>query len=372
MSDGDHAEPVERSLLHRAALRGERLWDRVYASFRSEQPDHLTIVGYTGYGDGEQVVVLARVLAQRPLVSAGSPTSTRERVGQMLLRFVTAELGGVDIAATFGTATGIGTSDEEGFVRIALQGHGQHGRPHPQPVALRLAQPQPHGPDVTVSQAFVVIPPPGARRIVISDIDDTVLHSGATNRVALVARTLTGAASTRIGFPGTTALFDGLRAGATGGEGNPVGYVSASPWNLYDFLAAFMRRQGLPPGPMLLRDFGIDEEGLFARDTKVHKTEAIRSLGEHWPFPAVLVGDTGEHDPEIFARVAHEAAAPSVEAVLLRHVSTPGRRAAVLRLGRDLDVPWIVGDDALDLAAGAEQHGLVAPGTTRRVREALS
>ena len=52
--------------------------------------------------------------------------------------------------------------------------------------------------------------------------------------------------------PGVAAFYRALHAGV-----NPFFYVSKSPWNLYAPLVEYLEVQGLPLGPLLLRDFGL-------------------------------------------------------------------------------------------------------------------
>ena len=55
------------------------------------------------------------------------------------------------------------------------------------------------------------------------------------------------------------AFYRALHQGASGEEGNPVFYVSSSPWHLFGPLVEFLRVQGIPVGPLLLRELGLRE-----------------------------------------------------------------------------------------------------------------
>jgi phosphatidate phosphatase APP1 len=132
--------------------------------------------------------------------------------------------------------------------------------------------------------------------------------------------TLSGSAFTRMPFEGTSELYRALAAGKSGSAENPVFYVSKSPWNLYDFLVDFMDHHQLPRGPLLLRDFGLHETPPLD-----HKSTAVQRLLEAYPeLPFVLIGDSGERDPDIYLSTA--ALYPGrIRAIYIRDVG--GRRA---------------------------------------------
>ena len=121
---------------------------------------------------------------------------------------------------------------------------------------------------------MVLVPRPDARFGVISDIDDTVMHTGAWSLTRNLWTTLTGDEDSRIVFADAVALLAQL---AEGGR-NPVYWVSSSPWNLYGFLTSVLFRAGLPEGPLFLRDWGIGP-GRFPAGS--HGTHKARSIGHH-------------------------------------------------------------------------------------------
>jgi phosphatidate phosphatase APP1 len=78
----------------------------------------------------------------------------------------------------------------------------------------------------------------------------------------------------------------------------------------------------------------------------------------------VLVGDTTQADPEIYAEVAR-AYPGRVPAVYIRDVTRrPERAAAVAALARTLDAvgtPLVLADDTLAAARDAARRGLIRP-----------
>ena len=87
-------------------------------------------------------------------------------------------------------------------------------------------------------------------------------------------------------------------------------YVSASPWQLYPSLKPFMQNN-YPKGTISLRNFRLKDSSLLAflkpsKDYKIKQIEKIihRYPGHHF----ILIGDSGEHDPEVYAAIYHKFA----------------------------------------------------------------
>ena len=153
-----------------------------------------------------------------------------------------------------------------------------------------------HLPDLDVTAvAHVLVPSPDAAFGVISDIDDTIVHTNATSLLGM-ARSIIRNAASRLPFEGVADLYRALHV-----ERNPIFYVSSSPWNLYELLHDFMEINGIPHGPMFLQDWGIDESTLILASHTEHKLAQIQTLVDYYPeLKFVLIGDSGQHDPEIY------------------------------------------------------------------------
>jgi phosphatidate phosphatase APP1 len=91
-----------------------------------------------------------------------------------------------------------------------------------------------------------------------------------------------------------------------------------------------------------------------------------------YTMPFVLIGDSGERDPEIYASIALEQ--PNrVRAVLIRHVSTPQRATTVQALARGVigaGVPMFLFRDSFEAARHAADLGLIAPETLPMIETA--
>jgi phosphatidate phosphatase APP1 len=196
----------------------------------------------------------------------------------------------------------------------------------------------------------VRVPDPGDAFAVLSDVDDTILQTGVQRVGQMVRQTITGSALTRTAFPGAAELYRDLAAG-----GNPVFYVSSSPWNLHAFLIAFLRHREFPLGPVLLRDLVGTSAG---REQKHDRIREILDLHPRLPF--VLIGDSAERDPEIYADIVR-AYPGRILAVYIREVRLdPGDgRVEQVSGGWADDVPFVLAADTDAVRRHATGLGLL-------------
>lgn len=137
---------------------------------------------------------------------------------------------------------------------------------------------------------------------VVSDIDDTLRVSHVLSRRTLLRRTFTEPFEA---VPAMPALLRRL----AGGPGGAVHYLSAAPWQLHAPLDAFLHEHGFPEGSMHLRAIRLKDRSLLQlfKEPTEHKLAIVRRLMAGWPRRRfVLVGDSSEQDPEIYAALARE------------------------------------------------------------------
>jgi len=174
-------------------------------------------------------------------------------------------------------------------------------------------------------------------------------------------------AHTRLPFEGVAAFYRTLQTGLDDGPLNPIFYVSSSPWNIYDMLQDFLNVHGVPPGPLFLKDWSPTVLGKH-RDYKLGVIRRLLDTYEELPF--VLIGDSGEEDPEIYLLTVREHPG-RIRAVYIRDV-TPGERdvevraiaAEVRRLGTEM----VAVPDTIAAAEHAASIGLIAPEAIAAVR----
>lgn len=353
-----------RSLFHSLALWAQSVFERFWPG-SGAGPGRLSVIPYLGHGTTERVVIRGRVLTNSLPAPATGVEPVWRRMRRSIKAFLTDEVGGVEVVARIDGIEARAISEEEGYFRLELGGLSLPADRLFHELEISIGEGH-AGIPVRVEPAEVMVPTPRAKRLVISDIDDTVLETGAQRTWQMIVTTLTGSSWTRAPFPGAARLYSGLGRGPGHEEDNPFFYVSSSPWNLYSFLQGFIERSVLPTGPLFLRDLGIDRTKFIRASHDVHKREAIEEILETHDLPAVLIGDTGQRDPEIYAAVA-SAHPGRIQAILLRHVAGPARRQEVQGLLSPGDIPWAIGADSLEMAGAAEGLGLIPPEWRSRI-----
>ena len=353
-------------LAHRVALAVEGPWDRLRQRLRGD-PDEVTLAVYLAHGSRSVALVRGRALEGPPIEPAAEHDPLRVRFRRMASRFLTKEIPDLPVVVRLGGVERRVLTDEEGYFTAELEGFSLPPGPNLHDVDVSVDGPLASLP-THVGTPKVLVPSETTSRLLISDIDDTVLRTGATSTIRMTVTTLTGSAWTRSSFAGAAELYRGLVHDLSDVD-NPCFYVSSSPWNLYGFLVAFLERSDLPTGPLFLRDFGVDEHQFIRGGHGDHKGAAIAEILRVHDAPVVLAGDTGEHDPEIFRSVIEDHG-DRVDGVLLRHVTGDARRAEVVALYDGVSMPVCVEDDSVALAETAERAGLVPVGWAERVRAA--
>ena len=170
---------------------------------------------------------------------------------------------------------------------------------------------------------------------VISDIDDTIKITQVRDRPAMLRNTFL------LPFepaPGMAELYQNL-ARSNRAEFH---YVSASPWQLYVPLTEFVRSNGFPSGTFALKKFRWKDRSflsLFA-DPEKYKPAVIEPLLKRFPNRHfVLVGDSGERDPEVYGTIADKHP-DQVLRIYIRDVTgqaadSPRYKTAFAQLPRD-------------------------------------
>jgi len=164
---------------------------------------------------------------------------------------------------------------------------------------------------------------------VISDIDDTVLRTGVGSKVKMALKVLSTSAHDLKSFVGAPALYR-----QWGKRGYPVVFVSGSPVNLYPKLTRFLALRGFPTAPLLLKDFG----GKFAMTEQVaYKLAHIKEVARLLPgYRFLLVGDSGEADPEVYRAVARRHKGRVVATMIQKVEGKQRTKAELKKLGGQL------------------------------------
>jgi phosphatidate phosphatase APP1 len=348
----------------------ERQYDLLKYRFRERlgYRNPVMIMPYRGYGTTEKLYLRGRVLEDRGITAAEDDDSTWENLLNMYRRFKSNEIPYAKVRARFQGVEQVVTADVEGFFDVGIK-PGSQLIPNQlwYEVELELVSPLRAGSPPVTARGEVLVPPSSAEYVVISDIDDTVLQTDAANLLRMARSVFLSNARMRLPFEGVAAFYRALHAGSTGSSLNPMFYVSNSAWNLYDLLSDFFNLHQIPIGPVLfLRDWGLSKDGLAPFRPRPHKLAYVREILDTFKhLPCILIGDSGEQDPEIYTEIVglypHR-----IRAVYIRNVSRRPKRLdqikalaeQVLAAGSTL----ILAETTVPLAEHAARQGWIEPG----------
>jgi len=137
---------------------------------------------------------------------------------------------------------------------------------------------------------------------IISDIDDTIKESNVLNKNELVKNTFFRKFVPVKGMPELYKKFHE--------KGFVFHYVSGSPWQLYPAIHSFLIDEHFPEGAMELKLFRVKDKSLInflSADQFTYKINSIKTILDRFPQRKfILIGDSGEKDPEVYAEIANQ------------------------------------------------------------------
>jgi phosphatidate phosphatase APP1 len=365
-----------KDTLIRATYRLETAFDKLSHLVRHRlRTRPLMIQPFLGYGNASGMRIRARVLADKGIRPAREEDGLWRNFSNAIKRLESSEYPQAHVQLSVGNTTATVTCDNEGFVNHWLDYDSDdlhnnlsddlHNSLSYAPVHYKLVKPG--RPEPVLAEGAVLMPSRQATFGIISDVDDTVLQTGATSTLSMLKKVLFGNARTRLPFAGVSAFYQALCA-----EHNPIFYVSSSPWNLYDVLTEFFDLNDIPQGPLMLRDWGIKPSELLPLGHKKHKLESIRAILDTYPdLPFVLIGDSGQADPEIYRDLVHEYP-ERIRAIYIRDVSARKRDSEIATLQDDVSnigTPLLLAQSSLEAAKHAAELGLISQDTVTSVQE---
>ena len=331
----------------------------------------VVIQPYRGYGTSEEVFLMGRIFRQFTFGAELPPGSVVRELSDVLRRLTRWGLSEVSVVARFGGAEKRVTTDDDGYFRLTIApAEPVEGSDAWHTVELEASRDG----ETATEEGFVFIPPPSARRVVISDIDDTVMVTGVAEKAKMLWRLFIQGPESRTAFPGVAPLYRGFHRGTSEeDEGNPMLYVSRAPWSIYEVLEAFFRLKKIPEGPILfLREWGLTLQSPLPRRAVDHKRDLITDmLARYDELPFILIGDSGQHDPEAYAEIVHEYPG-RVEAVYIRDVDRDeARQGEIEALGREIaeaGSDLVLASDSTRMAEHAARAGFIRPEVVDEVR----
>jgi phosphatidate phosphatase APP1 len=270
-------------------------------------------------------------------VVRGAPEAPAAPLARNAHRLLARSREGIEVAVTFaGQVRRVLTGDDGVFEASFPAPEGAPFPPGLQPVHAAV--------DGGAGEGRVDVISDAAAFLVISDFDDTLAVSNVQSRRGVVTSALLQDEGDQPAVEGMAPFYRCLREGSAPPPGLAV--VSGSPLEYGARLEAFLARQGFPFAALHLRHLGL-------ATTSGYKEPVIRALLSRFPQRVVLVGDSGEHDPEVYARIRGEF---------------PGRVAGIFirDVGRSADPARFAGmvlfRTGVDAALAAASQGLLAAG----------
>ena len=273
----------------------------------------MLVVVHRGYVVDDEVRVHLQVIEEPAIAEASQGLPFHDVAEQNMRRYFALGLPQVEVVVRVGDVEEVVTTERRGYAATTLTAPGLPPGWHRVHATLL---PDIVDAGVVSGRGRVLVPHPEAPFAVISDIDDTVLRSRVTEGWKAMVTTLVGDANRRDAVPGMASLYRGLNRGPAADEGRGSGaagvraalpsffYVSTGSWAMYPLLTKFLQGRGFPRGPLFLTDWGPTDR-YVVRSGREHKRNAIGRLLSGYPDTRfVLIGDSGQSDPETYLEFA--------------------------------------------------------------------
>jgi phosphatidate phosphatase APP1 len=362
-----------RELLYKAGSEAETHFDLLKLKFRQKMGlfGNVHIVTYMTYCNHKELFLRGRVLENRD-TSHTDKDSLWNNLISAYRRFDSNEIADAKLRISFSNTTSEVYTDSDGYfeARISLNIPLPSEELWHHPVVELLEASVPFAPPV-VSRCKVMTPPSTAQFGIISDIDDTILQTNAQSLIRSAYLTFLQNAHSRLPFEGVASFYAALQKGVTNASYNPLFYVSSSPWNLYDMLTDFMEINKIPAGPLFLKDIGFSAGKLFSEGHLAHKMKMITNILNAYPeLPFILIGDSGQKDPEIYAQVVKDFPA-RIQCIYIRDVTTEERDIEVKKISEGLlqsKVEMVFAENSYDAAEHAASKGYIHPSSLEVIK----
>ena len=321
--------------------------------------NELTVRVYHGYGQSGRYVIYGHVLSFGPLPRKHFSKNILKNTAALMRLFMVRPVAGAQLRLKWEGQVFKTVSEDDGFFKIEwnVNRHlpaGWH--------SLQVEMVNEAGDIITTGTGAIHIPY-STQLGFISDIDDTFLISHSSNLRKRLFVLFTRNARSRQPFQGVVRHYEALTlAGTTPDAPNPFFYVSSSEWNLFNYILEFTSVHGLPKGVFLLSQLKKFKQ-LFKTGQNKHATKFMRIVRilEHYPTQRfVLLGDSSQQDPEIYASIAKHFP-KQVHAVYIRDVYKKNREKVqqTLEIMEEAGVPCCFFEHSSEALEHSKRIGLI-------------
>lgn len=321
------------------------------------------ILAYRGYGNQNAVVFHGHVLDDRILLNPKKEDRSRKNFKAMLSRYVSNVIPDVRVKITFKGVEQVVKTNENGYFKSLFDLSDLEVDSGWQEAAFEVLDKVVENQKEIKSTAEAYIQKESSDFGIISDVDDTILVSHATEIFKKLQLVLTKNAHTRLPFKGVSALYNALVSGKKQSD-NPIFFVSSSEWNLYDFLVDFCKIRNIPKGVFLLQNYKKNLKQLLftGGGNHEHKLIKIREILVFYPkLKFILIGDSGQKDPEIYSKIVEEFP-DRIISIYIQDVTKTRKDKKVKQIAArmlDLGVEMLLTETTLAAAKHAADKGLI-------------
>jgi len=313
---------------------------------------------YYGFGNEKEAFLKGRVLEKEEIIHGDRvvPNTLYYNIKKSWKRYTSDEIPGAAVTGKLNGVEATCVTDNEGYFDLHfknLDGSGLKNGWHD--VELKITgvplglsyEPEAVGQVLISNQtnSFGII----------SDVDDTIIHTDIIRKIQMIVNTVMYDSENRVAFEGVPELYRAL----CDDNRNPLFFVSGSSYNLYEMLITFCRINRIPKAPFVLRDLGIGESHWIREGSESFKTrniEFILDLYDKLPF--ILIGDSGEEDPEIYLDI-HKKYPGRILAIYIRQVHSNARKQEIDKMTKDLDIPFLLMQNSQEALEHAKSMGWV-------------
>ncbi|MGO4920564.1 App1 family protein [Maribacter spongiicola] len=339
--------------------------DRNFMPMGIFKKDKLQIINFQSYGSTSRLYVRGRAIEDENIDL--DQKGIFNLMKNTWKRFETDEIKNAPLKISFSNGETVnGTTDEDGYYLIDENIEGLQKLANEEGwVTFELSFTNANlKREIILQNRFpgeMLIPSENARFGVISDIDDTILHTGVVSSLKwkVILNTMFKRATKRLQLEGTSDFYTKLHQGKTGNEANPIFYVSHSPWNLYRYLELFLKTNNFPKGPILLRSMASFKMRKKS-DEKPQKQKEISNLLKSYPnLKFILIGDSGEKDGDIYQEIS-TLFPGRIKAIYLRSVNHSKRMKRIENLFIDFkDIPFLMVNKTSEAIDHAKKNGFI-------------
>ncbi|CAN5301453.1 hypothetical protein BH11PSE11_BH11PSE11_11100 [soil metagenome] len=281
--------------------------------------DSDTLIVYPAYGDTRQIVLEGRVIEDHQAAAQKSDDGWWSNLRGNARMMKNDDRKNVDVRLQVGDLVVNTRTDSEGYFRKPVE-HATELAPGWHRI-LGFT-------DAASAEGELLIVPEENTVGIISDLDDTLLVSEVNSKMRLLSNTFLKNPLQRLAVDGAARLIRSIAARNPHAALAPIIYLSASPRQLQDNILRFLRHNDFPAGVLLTKRVSNDSSSDPIMNQIAYKTKKIEDIFSRLPqVRFTLLGDDGEHDPEIYNQIRLRFP-DRVEKVMIRRVNPDPARPA--------------------------------------------